>query len=63
MFVCEMAVRFPSVIVRIESHIRTCRQSRYDSPKTDASTRISTAKPSALGATVRNAVTGVGAPS
>src|SRR4029077_5234337 len=71
MFVWVRAAMLPTVIVSTETIMRTCGQSMVPArsqapvpstamlPKTK---RSMIAKPAALGATDRNAVTGVGAP-
>src|SRR5512141_607741 len=74
-FVCESAVKFPSVMVTAEITPTTAGQgipaSASASPepgavgpaKADRKKRSASAKPAALGPTERNAVNGVGAPS
>jgi len=63
MFRCGIAERFPTVMLSAASQAMTVSQSGVCVGNTSTNALSKTPKPAAFGATERNAVTGVGAPS
>ena len=62
-FACASATTFPPVIVTAARIAKTALQSRPRGPSATSITRRMAAKAAAFGATLMNAVAGVGAPS
>ena len=63
MLVCTIAAKPPSIIEATEIATITCCHCAKRSPKGADITRRNSASAATLGATEKNAVTGVGAPS